>query len=324
MRWPLLDFVLAHVRARGGDDERLRRRFRITEGGEAILTLARFRALMDAAAEAAADPFLGVHLAESLPRGPLGLLEFASTSAPTLGEGLRRIGRYTALVNEAVEITLGEAHGEARLEQRIAGEPACLGRHTNEFFIAFVLLQARRATGDPCVPMRVWFAHRRPDDVGVLAESVGTTRLEFGCECNGFALPRALLDLPLLGSDPALLQWLDDQAEAVLQERASAGDFQGRLRAVLRAHLAAGTPTIARVGRELGMSPRTLQRRLAEEHTTFHAVVEAVRADLALYYLRDGSHRLSQIANLCGYSELSAFLRAFKRWTGHTPAELRA
>jgi AraC-like DNA-binding protein len=324
LRWPLLGFVLAHVRARGGDVEALRRRFRLAEGSDvAVLSVARFRELIAAAAVAANDPFLGVHLAASLPRGPLGLLEFASTSAPTLGEGLRRIGRYTALVNEAVEITLGEACGEARLELRIAGEPECLGRHTNEFFVAFVLIQARRATGDVCVPARVWFAHPCPDDVAELLDCLGTTRVEFGCEQNGIALPRALLDLPLATSDPPLLHWLDDQAEAALHERPSTGDFLGRLRASVRAHLAAGTPTVARTARELGMSPRTLQRRLEEEHTTFLALVEAVRADLALYYLRDGNHRLSEIAELCGYSELSAFLRAFKRWTGRTPTELR-
>jgi AraC-like DNA-binding protein len=324
-RWPLLGFVLDHVRARGGDVEQLRRRFRLPDGADVapVLSLARLRELIDAAAAAAGDPFLGVHLAASLPRGPLGLLEFASTSAPTLGEGLRRIGRYTALVNEAVEITIVEAGGEARLEQRIAGEPECLGRHTNEFFVAFLLLQARRATGDACVPARVWFAHSRPDDVGALADSVGTARLAFGCEHNGFALPRAMLDLPLTSSDPALLHWLDDQAEAALHERPSSGDLFGRLRATLRAQLAAGTPSVAQTARELGMSSRTLQRRLGEEDTTFHALVESVRADLALYYVRDGGHRLSDIANLCGYSELSAFLRAFKRWTGHTPTELR-
>jgi AraC-like DNA-binding protein len=324
LRWPLVGFVLEHVRARGGDVERLRRRFRLADGADvAMLSLARFRELIDVAAVAADDPFLGVHLAASLPRGPLGLLEFASTSAPTFGEGLRRIGRYTALVNEAVEITLVEAGGEARLEQRIAGEPECLGRHTNEFFVAFILVQARRATGDVCVPARISFAHPCPDDVTELVESVGTTRLEFGCEHNGIVLPRVMLDLPLASSDPALLHWLDDQAEAALHEHASTGNFLGRLRATVRAHLAAGTPTVAHAARELGMSSRTLQRRLEEERTTFQALVESVRADLALYYLRDGSHRLSEIAERCGYSELSAFLRAFKRWTGQTPTELR-
>ena len=324
LRWPLVGFVLEHVRARGGDVDRLRRRFRVEAGSDvAMLTLARFRELIDAAAIAADDPFLGVHLAGSLPRGPLGLLEFASTSAPTLGEGLRRIGRYIALVNELVEISLIETAGEARFEQRIAGEPECLGRHTNEFFIAFVLLQARRATGDVCVPTRVAFAHPRPDDIAELVDSLGTTRVEFGCEHNGIALPRAMLDLPLASSDPALLHWLDDQAEAALHGRPSAEDFLGRLRATIRADLAAGTPTVAHAARELGMSARTLQRRLEDERTTFHAVVEAVRADLAIYYLRDGNHRLSKIAELCGYSELSAFLRAFKRWTGQTPSELR-
>jgi AraC-like DNA-binding protein len=322
LRWPLVGFVLDQVRACGGDVEWLRRRFLLADG-EAVMSLARFRELIDAAAEQAGDPFLGVHLAESVPRGPLGLLEFASTSAPTLGEGLRRIERYIALVNDAVEITIVEVGGEAHLEQRIPGEPECLGRHTNEFFIACVLLQARLATGDAIVPTRVWFAHRRPDDISVLVDRLGTSQLVFGCEHNGLALPRALLDLPLRSSDPALLQWLDDQGEAALRERTNSDDFLGRVRNALRAQLAGGTPIVAQTARALGMSARTLQRRLGMEHTTFHAIVESVRADLALYHLNAGDRRLSDIASLCGYSELSAFLRAFKRWTGHTPSELR-
>src|SRR5207253_9089466 len=102
----------------------------------------------------------------------------------TLGEALRRIVRYISLTNELVEVTLVEGR-EVVVEQQIRGQPLCVGRHGNEFFIAMLLVQSRRLTGRSVVPARVWFAHPAPPDVSSLVELCGTERIAFDREKNG-------------------------------------------------------------------------------------------------------------------------------------------
>src|SRR5205085_6164140 len=138
-------------------------------------------------AAAAYDPLLGVHIAQHIRRGAYGLLEFSSRSAPTLGEALRRIVRYISLTNELVEVTLVEGR-ESVVEQQIRGQPLCVGRHGNEFFIAMLLVQARQLTGRKVAPARVWFAHPAPRDLSPLVELCGTDRIVFDREKNGMAM----------------------------------------------------------------------------------------------------------------------------------------
>jgi AraC-like DNA-binding protein len=328
MRSQLVGPVLARVRAAGGDPGALIRRFGLPataeHDGEVVLPLEKLHALLDAAELAARDPFLGLHVAVELRRGAYGLLEFSCRSAPTLGEALRRIVRYISLLNEIIEVTLVERGGEAIIEQRIAGEPLTVGRHGNEFFVALLLSQARRLTGASVVPSRAWFAHPAPRDRSELDALVGTSRLEFERERNGMALPRALLELPIRTADPPLLALLDEQAQAALQLRASPSRFLGQVRQSVRDRLRDGVPALGDAARALGMSPRTLQRRLSDEGTSFAALVDGVREELARRYVKDATMPLGEIAFMLGYSELSAFLRAFKRWTGKTPSETRS
>lgn len=237
---------------------------------------------------------------------------------------MARIVRYIALFNDFVVISLERRGGLAVLEQRIPGYPRCVGRHGNEFFVAAVLLQGRSLAGAPFVPERVWFAHPAPDDRSELLALLGTDRVEFGAEANGLALSPALLSLPLASSDPKLLALLDRYAAHELSLRASPSRFLGQIRATVRASLHDGQPTVAAAARALRVSPRTLQRRIADEGTTFHAEVESVREELARFHVREASRPLAEIAFLLGYAELRPFLRAFRRWTGMSPGQYRA
>jgi AraC-like DNA-binding protein len=328
MRSQLVAPVLKRVRARGGEVGKLVRAFglpkTVEQDAEVVLPLSRFRALLEAAEAEAKDPFLGAHVAASVERGTYGILEFSCTSAPTVGEALRRVVRYMSLLNEIVDVTLVERGREALVEQKIPGEPLCVGRHANEFFIAYLVVQFRRLTGSPYVPSRAWFAHPAPRDRSELEALLGTDRLEFGREANGLALPREGLAVPLRTSDPPLLALLDEKAAEALKQRGGTNRFLGQLKQALRDRLSTGVPSVSEAAQALGMSARTLQRRLDDEGTTFQALVDGVREELARYYLRDGTRPLGEVAYLCGYSELSAFLRAFKRWTKQTPSEFRA
>jgi AraC-like DNA-binding protein len=292
---------------------------------EVVLPLATLRAFLDDAAGAAGLPMLGVAIAARFPRGGYGVVEFSARSAPTLREALARVVRYVALLNELVTVSLDEHGGTATIEQRIAGEPDCVGRHGNEFFVAHVLGRARELSGAAVVPTRAWLAHAAPPDreVAALAQALGTARLRFGAGANGIALPAAALDAPLGSSDPPLLAILDDTARRALAGRGGGARVVGLVRERIRATLGEAPPTLGGVARGLRMSSRTLQRRLADEGVAFAALVDEVRRELALELVRDRARPLGEVAFLLGYAELSPFLRAFRRWTGKTPAAWR-
>lgn len=331
MRSPLVGAVVAYVRASGGDADGLIRAFDLSptveSDSEATLPLSTMQAFYDAAERAAADPFLGLHVASSLQRGAYGLVEFLCRSASTLREALDRIVRYISLLNDVVDVRMVDSGAESSVEQRIPGRPLCVGRHGNEFFVASLVLQARALSGIPVVPTRVWLAHPRPHDVSDFAEALGieATAIAFGAGANGLAVSSGALDLPVLSADEALHGLLRRQADQSLAHRASAPTrFVGRVAEIVRRGLdEGGPPALESAAGSLRMSPRTLQRRLAEHGTGYQQVVDLVREELARLWIADARVGLADMALRLGYSDETAFLRAFKRWTGTTPARIR-
>ncbi|MDH3790706.1 MAG: helix-turn-helix transcriptional regulator, partial [Rhodospirillales bacterium] len=133
-----------------------------------------------------------------------------------------------------------------------------------------------------------------------------------------------LLDAPVRAADNQLLKYLERHAQDVLSQRSGSRDIRHQVQTSIASRLQSGEPTIDTVARELGMSSRTLARRLSEHGVTYRELLNDLRHQLALRYLKDGWHRNSQIAYLLGFSEISAFNHAFKRWTGSTPSNIRA
>ncbi|APR75711.1 Transcriptional regulator, AraC family protein [Minicystis rosea] len=328
MKSQIVGPVLSHLRSLGLDPSVLVDKLGLPPGAETdpeiVLPLAKLHALFEEAERASNDPFLGVHVAAQLQRGTYDLVEFSCLSAPTVREAMVRIARYTALLNDRVVATFEERDGAGLLQQRIPGAPLCLGRHANECFVVLVLLRTRALSGVSVVPARAWFAHPAPRDTSALAEALGTHRLEFDAGATGLALPAAALDLALKTSDPRLLSVLDRHAERSLSTREAAQDFVGQVRQRVFAKLRDGAPEVEVVARELSMSPRTLQRRLSEDGTSFQELVDGLRRELAGAYVRDSATPLAEIARSLGYRETGAFLRAFKRWYGVAASRMRA
>ncbi len=324
----LVGRVIAFLRERGVDHGAFITRYGLPPTVESdpmtVLPIARLYAFLDEAAIAAGDPFLGLHVAERGGRDAASLLEFVCRSATDLRGALDRYLRFVATLNEALLVRLEPAGDQAILRVRLPGHSLCLGRHGNEHWVATLLVVARRVTGAPCVPERVSFAHPKPRDISELVRATGTSRLEFGGDGNAITLGGAMLALPLLPAEAELSTMLDRYTAMAQPGRPRTSHFHGRLCEALRERLPSGEPSLATVARSLGMSARTLQRRLAEEALTFEGVVNAVREDLAKRYVQQAELSIDEIAARLGYAQRSAFLRAFKRWTGTTPKRMRA
>ncbi len=278
-------------------------------------------ALWQLAIERTGDDAFGLHVAEATEFGVFDVQSYAFVSSPTLGEGLARIAAYQRLNHDAARVTV-DAEGElAVVRHRLPGG-AAVPRPIAEFIVATLVLAARTATQAEPPIVEIRFAHPEPADTSEHRRILAAP-LRFGAGENAIVLPVSALDLPHAHADPRLLGVLDRHARDLLERLPEVETFTDRVRAILARELQGGNPSAERVAEVLHTSVRTLSRRLGELGTSHKEVLDALRRDLAIEHLRRGELAIGEIAFVLGFSEASAFHRAFKRWTGKTPQELR-
>jgi len=181
----------------------------------------------------------------------------------------------------------------------------------------------RQLIGGDWRPRRVRFAHDRPRDASEHERIFGAP-LSFRQGVHvGLVFDARDLERPVRSADRRLLPIIERHLDELLAKPLPRDAWLGEVRSVIGSSICDGNPGIQTVARRLGLSVRTFQRRLGEQQIVFKTLVEEVRRDLALRYLADGRTRLTDVAFLVGYSELSAFGRAFHRWTGSTPLAMR-
>jgi AraC-like DNA-binding protein len=277
---------------------------------------------LDFVAEVVDDDLLGFHLSQSFDLRTVGLLYYVIASSDRLDEALRRGARYCSVVNEGIKLTLHEGR-ESDLLLEYIGVPRHLDRHQIEFWMAAVLRVCRQVTNRHVVAHRVSFIHRR----SVTPE----LNAFFGCEVRYDANADeavfwpSSLKVPIVGADPYLNKVLVKYCEEALAHRKPVRNALGpRVENAIATLLPHGKAQASEVARRLGMSQRTLARRLASEGLTFVTVLRHLRSDLAKRHLADRDLSVSKIAWLLGYRDVSTFTNAFKRWTGKPPRAIRA
>jgi AraC-like DNA-binding protein len=184
--------------------------------------------------------------------------------------------------------------------------------------LAIWVLRARRLGGESFQLREAFFRHAAPADARE-HRRVFRAPLRFGAETSGITFDRAWLDTPQPTADAGLLRVLDRQADALLARLPAAEGIEARARRALVRLLPGGSVSLVAVARSLGTSARTLQRGLAVEGVSFQELVALVRRHLACGYLDDGQRTIGEISFALGFSEPTAFQRAFRRWTGLTP-----
>lgn len=323
----LVPRVLAYVRQRGGDGEALVRRFSfardIAGQTEVPIAPADFEAFVEAAAAMLGDPCLAVHLAAELEWPTYSIPELAARASPTLGAALERVARYGSLFYAHLVLAWEEKGDELVFSHRTRGAPGAPLRYSNEYAVASALAHARRLVEEPLTPRRVWFAHATLEETGGLERFFGTSEIAFGRADSGLALPLAVAALPTRTRDPRLLATAEAMAERALHDAPRAADFTGAVAKKLREVLGKKPAQVSEVARQMRLSARTLQRRLEAEGTGWKELLESVRRDLARGWVSEGALPLGEIAYRLGYSDVAAFSRAFKRWTGRSPGAYR-
>lgn len=279
-------------------------------------------AVWELAGRLSGDPDLGLHVAEALEPGAFGAIEYAVRTSQTLGAGLERLFRYHRVLHDAAEVGLTIDGERAVLSHRLP-LPGGAPRPVSEFVLAGWLLSTRRATGVDWKPLQVRFPHAEPGDTAE-HRRIFRAPLRFEHGRSELVLPRRLLDLPMLQADPALQSIVEREVCTIHRGLPGAESATDSVRRLLGDQLCDGEPRLERLAYELHMSPRTLNRRLLAEGTSFRRVLTDVRCELAERYLQERRLAVGEIAFLLGFSEASAFHRAFRRWTGSTPAAYRS
>jgi AraC-like DNA-binding protein len=323
----VLPHLMALVAAQGVDPSPIRQlpglRNRNLEDPDVRVPDAAAQEAWRLAARLTEDEALGIHIAESLPRGALDLVEYAFRSSGSLAVGLERLARYSRVLSDRV-VARTESSGDDLI--LLVGDTGRGPIHPAraEFALAIALRLARDATGVDVRPLQVGFAHEAPCDQ---TEQTRFFRVpaHFGSGSNALVLSRTDAERQLRGADPALAAIVRRRLEKALAERdrPEASSLTARVRRLLVEGLGQTTLTQQAVARTLQISTRTLSRRLAEEQTSFRNILDEARCQLATALLHDRSLSVGDIAFFLQYSEPAAFHRSFKRWTGQTPRRFR-
>lgn len=289
---------------------------------EGFVALKRWQALLQQARDLDAGPkaTFTLRLARGIAPRHFGIVGFAALACSTLAEALQRLERHHRAI---YDVNLAQVRPCAEglcIEWGVArGRPGAL---VDETAIAALIQLTREFTGRPVRALAVDFVNPRPADVRPYEDFFGGP-VRFGQPSTRVVLAARDLALPLRGADAALLALLDAQAERLLQEVAAVTGPLAVWRQALVGLIRSGRTQLADLADNLQMSPRSLQRRLAEQGISFQALLGQTRQQLAEAYLRDASVELAEVALLLGYSEQSASTRAFRQWTGQAPLQWR-
>ena len=265
---------------------------------------------------------LPVRVGASMRLDEYGALGLAFKAALTLGGSFQRVARYARLWTGVVEYELRpDPRGTLFMLHR-SGERRLGLRLSNEATLASAVSIARQVCPVPIAPLEVLIRHDAPTALAAHADYFGCP-IRFGAACDALLFSSDTLAQPTILGDEGISRYLTSHLDAALAEITEEAPLVARAKDTIAQALSAGRPRMADVARSLGLSARSFHRRLSEHGMSFQSLTEDTRRDLAMGLLQDKGHSLAEIAFLTGFSEQSAFTRAFKRWVGMTPARYR-
>jgi AraC-like DNA-binding protein len=285
------------------------------------VSVAKIWSVWRAAARCAADTAFGLHLGESATVREFGLVGYTMLHSSDLEHALVRMARFGRIISELLAVRLEEEGEVARLLLASAARLDEL-RHPVDARLAAVLAVAREITKAEIVPVEAAFPYPRPASSSE-HQRFFRAPLKFEQPCAMLAFRKKDLERPIVAADETLGGYLDRLADEVVASLAAKGTFAENVRRAIWTDLSEGQPAVEQIASALGVSVRTLQRRLKEEGTSFVEVLDAFRRRIAIHLLRDRTLAVYEIAFLLGYSEPSTFFRAFRRWEGTSPSAYR-
>lgn len=274
------------------------------------------------AVEATGDPAFGLVVARQA--GPLMFhaLGYSLVASATLREAFERLLRYFRVVSNGAEISFEREAAHYRCEIVVRPGDIEPAHESIDAFASVILRMCRGLYRRDYAPLRVSLRRPPPADIAPYERAFRTPDLQFGAATNALWFDAADFEQVLESANPELARHNDEVAARYLA-RFGRSSVRERLRAALIEQLPSGEPSQDRAAAALHLSARSLQRRLADEGTSYKALLDETRRELAVSYLREGRSSISEITYLLGFSDSSSFTHAFRRWTGVAPSRWR-
>ena len=318
--------LLDAIAAAGADPDQVRQSialdFTALSDAEGFIACVDFARLLEEVAQVTGDGCFGLHFgARSNPKN-IGPLVYAVLNSPTIAAACETAARYLHVHNQALKLSLHIDDNLAHFSYSYSHIGLEQPRQFSEFTMANMLNTFRMMAGSQWAPREIQFAHDAPVSNTEHLRVFGAPVI-FRCASNALVMEREFLDRTVPSADHRLYGIMTHYLGEVLNRMPTENGVIAQIRKAIGESLKNGTPKLALVAKLIALSPRTLQRRLEKYGLDFKKLVDDTRHQFALEYLSDRENTLTQIAFLLGYSEVSAFNRAFKRWTGFTPSDSR-
>ncbi|HEY4414389.1 MAG TPA: AraC family transcriptional regulator [Verrucomicrobiae bacterium] len=288
--------------------------------GVTMVTTEQLFALFRGLAELSGEPTIGVRLPGMIALESLHPANLVAHHARTFGDGLTRFARYKSICCYE-ELVLKESKGECRVEFDWVKTQETPPDILLDTVFMTTLQLGRRGTQKPLRPLRVEFK-REPTDRAIY-EKAFDCPIKFRATRDAIYFRSDDLDLPFVTYNAELLEMLTPPLDKLLAQRRAQKSCGENVIWVIKRLLGGNNPDIDTVSRELGMSSRTLQRRINEEGKSFRSLLTTARQELAQSYLKEPSLGLNEISVLLSYEDPSSFFRAFQEWEGQTPGAWR-
>ena len=291
-----------------------------TPGQATTLTLEQSFAFWRAVREISGNPAIGLEIARNLDLADAPPMILAPFHARDWRDSLHRIARYKQMCSP--DRVLIREEGDACTIEVEWARPSAERPVMIDIMFAALMELGRRGTRERLAARRVELERREGD--ARAHEAYFGCPVRFGAGRDRLILDRADLDRPFLSYNAELLEMLSPALERALADHQGRSTLSGQVKWLMKRNLATKRPEMGAVARELALSQRTLQRKLAEEGTRFQDLLAEARRELAHEYLANAQLELADVAFLLGFDDQTSFFRAFRQWEGETPARWRA
>jgi AraC-like DNA-binding protein len=289
------------------------------EDPQARLPQGRFEALWRAAVEITGDPALALRVSTLVKPSTLGIIGYLASASESRRNAFELVKGLTPLLWEDFECDLETDHEVALIRCRVGSDPPA-SRFTTEYAIGLTITMSRALGAARSDPLEARFSHSAPPYADEY-QKILRLPIRFDAGEDAVLFPISSLDSSNPSADAALRQLLQQYGADQLARIPTNARLSRRIRASIRSMLPRGDLGADSVAAQFSISGRTLRRRLREEGTSYQEVVDDVRAELARDYLTHQKRGIEEVALLLGFSDSSAFTKAFRRWTGRTPSD---
>lgn len=287
-----------------------------------LVTFDHYLSLLNSLAELTGDPLFGMHVTEALPMEMLGIYGYLVTNAPTLRDLCQNAARYWATLTQASTVEFSEQKRSSALQYRFLVSTDIPAHQEVESTLTGLVVLFRQRIGAKWTPQEAHFQHLPQGPIDSYQRIFGNN-VQFEMPSDQILFDSQVLDLSYARADAHLMGILREQAERLLQSVARSDDLVGNVRLLIMSQLAIGKADVIGVAKQLHMSPRKLQQKLRQHHTSFSEIKDDLREELAKRALLESDSSVATIAQKLGFAESASFNHSFRRRMGVSPLQYR-